>query len=421
MGDVRRLRADEGGEARVAAELRPILPEADIGAQVADLIAQVRADGDGALVEQTRRFDCPDFGPERIRVPAEVLARAAESLDRDLAKAITMAVSQVREVAEAGRPESREVALAAGQRVEVRQVPVAAAGCYVPGGRAAYPSSLIMAAVPAMVAGVPRVAVVSPPGPDGLPSAVILGTAGLLGIEEVYAVGGAGAIAALAIGTATVAPVNVVTGPGNPWVQEAKRQLVGEIGIDGVAGPSEVVIVADVSADARVVAYDLLAQAEHGADSPAVLASPDVELLDAVAAELADGPSADGPISLVETASIEGAMVLAEAFAPEHLQINAREADTLAAGVTTSGAVFLGPGGGTAFGDYIAGSNHILPTGGAARYASAVGPATYLRRMSVVDMSAEAIATLTPHLAVLADAEGFPLHRASAEIRKEDS
>ena len=177
----------------------------------------------------------------------------------------------------------------------------------------------------------------------------------------------------------------------------------------------------NASADPRVVAYDLLAQAEHGADSPAILAAVDPAVLDAVEAELAAGPEADGPISLVACASLEEAVGLAEAFAPEHLQINTAGADTLSDGITTAGAVFIGPGGGTAFGDYVAGSNHILPTGGAARFASAVGPATYLRRMSVVDMSAEAIAKLTPHLAALADAEGFPLHRASAEVRTEGS
>lgn len=421
MGRVRRLSAPAGDPGHLVAELRPAPVAEDISDRVAALIAAVRSEGDSAVVEQTRRFDDDGFAAQQIRVPAEVIAREADQLEPALAAAIVAAAAQVRAVAEAGRPATRTVALDAGQSVELRQVPVGAAGCYVPGGRAAYPSSLIMAAVPAMVAGVSRIAVTSPPGPGGLPSRVILGAAGMLGIDEVYAVGGVAAIAALAIGTESVRPVNVITGPGNSWVQEAKRQLVGEIGIDGIAGPSEVIIIADASVDPRVVAYDLLAQAEHGVDSPAILAAADPAVIDAVEEELAMGPEADGPISLVTCASLVDAVELAEAFAPEHLQINTAEADTLSGGITTAGAVFIGPGGGTAFGDYVAGSNHILPTGGAARFASAVGPATYLRRMSVVDMNADAIAQLTPHLAALADAEGFPLHRASAEARTEGS
>ncbi len=419
MGGVRRLSAPAGAPGRLVSELRPAPVAEDISAQVAELIAAVRRDGDAAVVEQARQFDNAEFTASRIRVSPEVIAREAECLDRPLAAAILAAADQVRSVAEAGRPQTRDVELEAGQRVQLRQVPVGAAGCYVPGGRAAYPSSLIMAAVPAMVAGVGRIAVASPAGDDGLPARAILGAAGILGIEEVYGLGGVAAVAALAIGTESVEPVNVITGPGNSWVQEAKRQLVGEIGIDGIAGPSEVVVIADESADPRVVAYDLLAQAEHGPDSPAILASADVAVLEAVAAELAAGPRADGPISLVACANMDDAVGLAEAFAPEHLQLNTEEADTLSERITTAGAVFIGPGGGTAFGDYVAGSNHILPTGGAARFASAVGPATYLRRMSVVDMSPQAITQLTPHLAALAQAEGFPLHRASAEIRQE--
>lgn len=421
MARARRLTAPTGDPAGLVAELRPAPPAEDISDRVASLIDAVRREGDAAVVEQTRRFDHPDFVAQQIRVPAELLARAADQLDPPLRRAIAAAGDQVRAVAEAGLPVSRRITLEAGQTVELRQVPVGAAGCYVPGGRAAYPSSLIMAAVPAMVAGVERIAVASPPGEDGLPSSVVLGAAGLLGIDEIYAVGGVAAIAALAIGTESVRPVNVITGPGNSWVQEAKRQLVGEIGIDGVAGPSEVVVIADASADPRVVAYDLLAQAEHGVDSPAILLSADPEVLDAVESELDAGPEAQGPISLVACADLDAALALAQAFAPEHLQINTAGADTLSEGITTAGAVFVGPGGGTAFGDYVAGSNHILPTGGAARHASAVGPATYLRRMSVVDMNPEAIATLTPHLAALAEAEGFPLHRASAEVRTEGS
>jgi histidinol dehydrogenase len=245
----------------------------------------------------------------------------------------------------------------------------------------------------------------------------VLAAAADLGLEEVYAAGGAAAIGALAYGTASVPPVDVVVGPGNQWVQEAKRQVVGEVGIDGIAGPSEVLILADDSADPRAVAADLLAQAEHGPDSMSVLASADPEVLEAVADALADEEPSVGQITLVECRSWPLAVELAEALAPEHLQLNVRDAEAMAERITRSGCVFLGPNGGTAFGDYVAGSNHVLPTGGAARYASALGPSTYLRRMAVVDLPQEAVEALTPHLAALADAEGFPAHRRSAEIR----
>jgi histidinol dehydrogenase len=301
--------------------------------------------------------------------------------------------------------------------VSVRVLPVDSVGCYVPGGRAAYPSSLIMAAVPAQVAGVGRIAVVSPPGPDGKVAPAVLATAAALGLDEVYAAGGAAAIGALAYGTATIPPVAVVVGPGNPWVQEAKRQVVGVVGIESVAGPSEVLVLADDSADPRVVAADLLAQAEHGPDSLSVLATTDRALLDAVAEAVAREPASDGMITLVECGSWTLAAELAEALAPEHLQLNLRDAEAVAERVRSAGAVFVGPNGGTAFGDYVAGSNHVLPTGGAARFASALGPATYVRHMSVVEMPQGAVDALTPHLAALADAEGFPQHRRSAEIR----
>jgi histidinol dehydrogenase len=236
----------------------------------------------------------------------------------------------------------------------------------------------------------------------------------------VYRMGGAQGVAALAYGTESVCAVDVIAGPGNAWVQEAKRQVVGVVGIDGVAGPSEVMIIADASVDPRHVALDLLAQAEHGPDSPAVLASDDPEVIDAVAEALpATGVAPVGPVTLVECASMPLAVELAEALAPEHLQVMTADPHALAAGITRSGAVFLGAATPTAFGDYVAGSNHVLPTGGAARHASALGPGTYTRRMSVVEMSDEAVRALTPHLAALAEAEGFLAHRASAEARLE--
>ena len=413
----RRLRLRAGGAQAVAQTLRPEPAAEDLTGAVAAILDDVRARGDEALVEHARRFECPDFAPDRLRVPRVALERAADEADPELRAAIVAAAAQVRVVAEALVPDDRHVTLPFGQRVRVRAVPVDSAGVYVPGGRAAYPSSLIMGVVPAQVAGVPRVAVVSPPGPDGRVARVILAAAALLGVDEVYAAGGAGAVGALAFGTATIAPAAVIVGPGSPWVQEAKRQVAGRVGIDGIAGPSEVMIIADASADPEALALDLLAQAEHGPDSPAVLASDDPEVVEAVAGALERLPGAPGPVTLVECASMPLAVELAEAFAPEHLEIATRDADGIADRITRAGAVFVGPNCATAFGDYVAGSNHVLPTGGAARHASALGPGTFLRRMAVVEMTDEAVAALTPHLAVLATAEGFPMHRRSAEIR----
>lgn len=418
MSEVRQVRLRAGGSSVLAQTLRPPWEDPDVASAVRDTIARVRETGDAALVEDAQRFGAPEFAPGRLKVPTVELEAAARRTPPGLREAITVAAAQVRAVAEAMVPQGVSVAGPAGQLITVRSVPVDAAGCYVPGGRAPYPSSLIMAAVPAQVAGVERVVVTSPPGANNRPADLILATAFLLGITEVYAAGGAGAIAALAYGTATVRPVAVITGPGSPWVQEAKRQVTSVVGIDGFAGPSEVMVIADSTADPRAMALDLLAQAEHGADSSAVFASDDPEVVAAVAAEL-DGVDHVGAITLVECASMPLALELAEAFAPEHLEICARNARELAMRVRRSGAVFVGRHCATAFGDYVAGSNHVLPTGGAARFASALGPSTYMRRMSIVDIGDDAARALTPHLVNLAEAEGFPQHAASARVRVE--
>jgi histidinol dehydrogenase len=415
---VRRVRLRAGGVQALTMTLRPPADTEGVGAAVAAVVDDVRRRGDDALVDATRRFDCADFTHDRLRVSPARLQKSLDAIDAGLRAAIVAAAAQVRAVSEALVPDDRHVTLPFGQRVRVRSIPVDAAGCYVPGGRAAYPSSVIMTVVPAQVAGVERIAVVSPPGADGRPNQVVMATAAVLGIDEVYAVGGPGSIAALAYGTATIAPVAVIVGPGSPWVQEAKRQVVGRVGIDGIAGPSEVMVIADDSADPRALALDLLAQAEHGADSPAVLASDDPAVIAAIEAALADLPEPTGPITLVECASAPLAVELAEAFAPEHLEIATRDAESVALTIRRSGAVFTGPNCATAFGDYVAGSNHVLPTGGAARHASALGPATFLRRMSVVEMTDEAVEALTPHLSALASAEGFPIHARSAEARR---
>ena len=386
-------------------------------AAVAEALADVRERGDAALVEAIRRFDAPGFEGTDARVPAQALRDAEAALPPALRAAIDEAIANVRAVAVASLPGGSSAALPAGQTVRIDVLPVGAAGVYAPGGRAAYPSSVIMGVVPAQVAGVERVVLATPAGPDGLPNPVVMATASILGLDEVLAVGGAAAIGALAFGTETVAPVDVITGPGNPWVQEAKRQVFGVVGIDSIAGPSELVVLLDASADPVAIAADLLAQAEHGADSPSVAAAWDPAVLDALEAALAEAQPPVGTITLVDCASQDDAIALAEAFAPEHLQVATADAEDIAPRIRRAGCVFLGPLGATAFGDYIAGSNHILPTGGAARHASSVGPATYMRRMALVTIPQQAVDLLAPHLAELADAEGFPEHRRSAEVR----
>jgi histidinol dehydrogenase len=423
VSGVVRLSCEGDGVVATARALRPPQTTADprLGPIVSATVAAIRRDGDSELVNHARRFGAPTFSPADIRVAAEDIDAARAAMDPALVDAIAVAAGQVRAFATAIRPSDLQIVLEHGQRISQRSVPVAAAGCYVPGGRAAYPSSLIMTVIPAQVAGVARIAVASPPGPDGRPAPVILAAAALLGIDEVYAIGGAAAIAALAYGTQTIAPVSVITGPGSSWVQEAKRQVSGQVGIDGFAGPSEVMVVADATADPRVIAFDLLAQAEHGTDSVAALASPDPQFVGAVAAVLAGEPSPAGAITLVDCPDIDVAVALAEAFAPEHLEVWVHDSSGVADRIRQAGAVFIGPNCSTAYGDYVAGSNHVLPTGGAARFASALGPSTYLRRMSIVDMTDQAVRELTPHLVRLAEAEGFDWHARSAAVRDRDT
>lgn len=416
MSSPRRERATAADVRQLARALTPPPPDPGIGPRVGAILADVRERGDAALVEATREFDCADFTAEMIRVPAAAVREAAARADPQLRASLVVAADQVRSLAEIVRGADVAATLPMGQHITVRAVPVEAVGVYVPGGRAAYPSSLLMAVVPAQVAGVERIAVVSPPGADGSVHATILVAADVLGVDEIYAVGGPAAIGALAFGTASISPVSVISGPGSAWVQEAKRQVFGRVGIDSVAGPSEVVVVAEGAVDAAALAADLCAQSEHGPDSPAILASADRELVDAVAAELV-GHAVAGAITLVDCDSRETALAFAEEFAPEHLQIDLPGAAAIAASIRNAGAVFVGPNGATAYGDYVAGSNHILPTGGAARYASSLSPATYTRRMAVVDIGDDAALELTPHLATIAAAEGFVHHRRSAELR----
>jgi histidinol dehydrogenase len=407
------------GPGASAAAIRALAPPPpDVEADVRAIVADVRARGDTAVRELGERFGGARV--ESLRVPQQELDSAAGSLEPAVLEALGVAVANVGAVAEAQLREPVTVDLPQGQHVEVMEVPVRRAAAYVPGGRAPYPSTVVMCAVTARVAGVEELALCSPPGPDGRVDPAILAAAALCDVAEVYAMGGAQAIAALALGSESVPRVDVIVGPGNSYVQEAKRQLAGVVGIDGVAGPSELVVVASEGADPELVALDLLAQAEHGPDSLVAAIATDGDLLDAIDAQFADGHG-DGRNSadavLVQAADVPSALALAEDIAPEHLQLVGAEAEALADAVRFAGCLFVGRDAGTAFGDYVAGSNHVLPTGGAARFASALGVATFRRRMSRVSLPPGAAARLAPAGAALARAEGFAAHAESMERR----
>lgn len=421
--------------AALVAELRGLVPGAsDVADAVVKIVLDVRHHGDVALERYRRELDAGGADPGPVRVASDVVAAALAGVDADVRAALELAVQNVRAVAEAGLDEAREVSLPQGQRVVLREIPVARAAVYVPGGRAPYPSTVIMGAVTAQAAGV-REVVVCTPSEDPL----VLAACAIAGVEEIYRMGGAHAIAALSHGTETVRAVDVIVGPGNLYVQEAKLVVRGEVGIDGFAGPSDLLVILDGEAAAgpgavgegglrgagtglaaesavRLTALDLRAQAEHGADSLVVAVSPDAATLDLLAAELAEAPE-EGAAVLVQTSDLDGALALAEAFAPEHLQLIGPGAEALAPRVTRAGCLFVGAGAATAFGDYVAGSNHVLPTDGAARYVSGLSARTFRRRMAEVRIPPEAAAELAPHGVALARAEGFAAHAESMSAR----
>jgi histidinol dehydrogenase len=402
-------------------QLQPALGE--VSGPVAEIIAEVRAGGDGAIAEIEARVGGGRVAPDDLRQPDEALRSAAAGLDPNLLAALETAAANIRAVAEAQLANGGEVGLEQGQTVELREVPVGSAGIYAPGGAAAYPSTVLMGCIPAKVAGVGRVVLATPQGEDGALPDVILAAAAVAGADEVYAAGGAQAIAALAIGTERIAPVDVIAGPGNRYVQEAKRQLAGEVGIDGIAGPSELMVIAGDTANPDWIALDLCAQAEHGPDGLLAAATVEIVILDEiedrVQALAADrGIAEDAALALVALPDTAAGVTLANAIAPEHLEILTEDASALAGGVRTAGCVFVGEISATAFGDYAAGSNHILPTGGAGRFQGPLGPGAFRRRISTVTVSQDAARSLAPTVATLARAEGFQLHAESAEARQ---
>ena len=400
---------------------RPATP-ADVREDVRAVLAEVREHGDEAVLRLTARFDRAELRPEQLRVDPRELEASLAALAPDVLRGLRTAAANVRKVVQAQLCEPVSVDLAEGHRVEIEEVPVRRAGLYVPGGRAPYPSTVVMLAVTARAAGVDEICVCAPPGPGGAAHPVILAACVLCEVHEVYRMGGAQAVAALAYGTDSVAAVDVIAGPGNAYVQEAKRQVVGQVGIDGIAGPSELAVVASEGADPELVALDLLAQGEHGPDSGLWLLSADEGLLGAVS-QAAERQARERPsVSAAELQTIlcgdtRAAVRTAQDIAPEHLELVGEEAESFAARVRAAGCLFVGAGAGTAFGDYVAGSNHVLPTGGAARFQSAVSAATFRRRMARVSLPGRAPAALAPAGAALARAEGFPVHAESMERR----
>ncbi len=379
-------------------ELAEVLPRA------AEIVADVRARGDAALLDWSERLD--GGRPERLRIPADEIAGA--EADEAFLDAVRRLAGAVEAFHRPQRPPDTTATPVVGVRAERRFLPLASVGIYVPGGRAAYPSSLVMAAVPAQVAGVGRIAVCSPRPPQSL-----LATARELGLDEVYGVGGAQAVAALAYGTATIPRVDKIVGPGNLWVQAAKLLVAGVVGIDLPAGPSEVLIVADDTADPALCAADLLAQAEHGPDSTCVLVTPSPAVAEAVTSLVQDWPQ----VRVELVGSLEEAVARADSYAPEHLELHVADPEACARAVRNAGSVFLGSSAPAVLGDYAAGANHVLPTGGLARGVGGLGLESFLKPVQYVTATREGLAAVRDTVAAFARVEGLPLHAAAVEAR----
>lgn len=423
---------------RLAARLQAIRErnaalDDDLVSEVAAIIRDVRKRGDAALIDYTARFDGVQLQSSELRVPEDTLHRSALRVDSFVLESLREAIQNVRAFHEHQGEESWEIKTVEGSegvRLGQRIDPIARAGLYVPGGTAAYPSSVVMNVVPAQIAGVRRIVVTTPPRTLSENPAVAAALVEL-NVTEVYAVGGAQAIAALAYGTETVPRVDKITGPGNKYVAAAKKLVFGTVGIDSIAGPSEVVIIADDSARADFVAADLLAQAEHAEDASAVLLTISEDLARDTAAEIkrqaallprraiiAQSLASYGSIVLVS--SLEEACAMANELAPEHLELMTNDDDAVAAQIREAGAIFFGPNTPEAVGDYFAGPNHVLPTGGAARFSSALGVYDFVKRTSLLRYSGEAMTRSAKKIAALAAVEGLDAHARSALIRLED-
>jgi len=403
---------------------------ARVDTAVAAIIARIRAGGDEALCAATRQFDRFNATPETLRVTTAEIDAACNQVSPELHSALDLAAERIEIFHRAQLPVDMQMHDDAGLTTGLRWTPIDSAGIYVPGGKAAYPSSVLMNAIPAQVAGVARIAMCVPT-PDGILNPLVLAAARRAGVSEIFRVGGAQAIAALAYGTRTIAPVDRITGPGNAYVAEAKRQVFGRVGIDGVAGPSEVLILADAQNNPRHVAIDLLAQAEHDESAQSILITDDPEFAAAVVAAL------DHELQTLPRAAIAGASwrdhgaiilvrdwteaaALTDRLAPEHLQIMVADPKTLFGKIRHAGSAFLGRFTPEALGDYIAGPNHVLPTGRTARFASGLSTSDFLKRTTWIEADATAFAQIAPAGALLATAEGLQAHALSLTCRLPD-
>ena len=386
----------------------------DIRAAARRIVDDVRARGDAALLEYTERFD--GVRPREILVPKDEIDNAAESLSADLRESFLVAIENVRAFHEREMDRSWERnrrGATTGQRVR----PIRRSGLYVPGGHAAYPSTLVMSAVPARVAGVQEIRVCTPPGPEGLPDRYVLAVAGLLGLEEIYAVGGAQAVGALAYGTQSVATVDKIVGPGNDYVTAAKLEVFGVVGIDAPQGPSEVLVIADASAFPQRVARDLMAQAEHLSGASAILLTPNEPLISDVEPLLFGEPSKH--IALVRVEDLAQAVEISNHYAPEHAHIISEDHEAVLNDLDSAGMVAVGDFSPVALGDYAAGPSHALPSGGAATWASALGTHDFIARTNYIHFTQNALQDLGPHVERLARIEGFENHAQSVTTRME--
>ena len=400
---------------------------ADVDAAVLEILEAVRRRGDAAVIDYTRRFDRLELTTATMRISPAEIAAAARSCDGETLVALRFAAERIEAYHRRQVPHDFSYTDAAGVRLGARWRPLAAAGLYVPGGTAAYPSSVLMNAIPAKVAGVERLVMVVP-APSGVLNPLVLAAASLVGLDEIYRIGGAQAVAALAYGTETIAPVDKIVGPGNAYVAAAKRHVFGTVGIDTIAGPSEILVVADAKNDPAWVAADLLSQAEHDAAAQAILITDDDRFADAVAAAVAahlaslprqsiasESWAAHG--AMITVASWDEAVSLVDRLAPEHLEVALDDAEAFAAKVRNTGAIFLGRFTPEAVGDYVGGPNHVLPTARSARFASGLGVTDFLKRTSLLACDAESLRALGPAAITLARAEGLDAHALSVALR----
>ena len=394
---------------------------------VADIIADVRARGDAAVIDYTARFDRQTLTSDQLRVSAAEIDTAVASVSAELAAALDLAATRIEAFHQAQLPQDLRMTDAAGLTLGMRWTALDSVGLYVPGGKAAYPSSVLMNAIPARAAGVARIAMCVPT-PDGILNPLVLAAARRAGVTEVYRIGGAQAVAAMAYGTATIAPVDRIVGPGNAYVAEAKRQVFGRVGIDSIAGPSEVVVVADADNDPRRIAVDLLAQAEHDEAAQSILITDSAAFGDAVAVAVAAelptlpraaiaGASWDAHGAVILVRDWEEAAALVDRLAPEHLQLMLRDPEPLFVRVKHAGAIFLGAFCPEAVGDYVAGPNHVLPTGRTARFASGLSVFDFLKRTTWVSATQSSLDQVGPAAVALAEAEGLQAHARSIALR----